>query len=256
MEVARYGEDGHSMERKYHGRSSHQQNSQNVLLDDALHDLQGVLETAVELYGIFVEDFDRDIQPIKLYAGSRIMEYLWVNKVALHEGRIRNGGRSQARRAEGLDPGYPTPSHTFQSMSREVNDCFRVAIESRVSSRESSFDTQSAGRIRKKLEQTYRDVFKLMRTTLQKRADADALITELEMVLTFLEKTGPQKSRRDDKDSHRDKNPEDYDRPNEDGQGGFEEGQGIAEDLTQRLLTDQRQGISNGKTGSSIPTFR
>lgn len=225
-EAARYRDNKHGMERSHHGRSSHQQHLPNALLDDALHDLQSVSETAVEFYTGFIEDFDRDIQRIRPYAGSRMMEHLWVNKVALREGRIRTGGRAQARRAEDSDLGRPSSSHTFQSISGEVNDCFRAAIESRTSSRESSIDAQSANRIRKKLEQTFIDVFKLMRTALQQRADVDALVTELEMVLTLLEKTGPQQSRREGRDNHKEKEPEDYDRSDGDGQGGFEDGQG------------------------------
>lgn len=226
-EAARYGDNRRGMERSHHGRSSHLQDFSSALLDDALHDLQSVLEIAVDFYASFVESFDRDIQLIRPYAGSRIMEHLWVNKVTLREGRIRTEGRAQARREEDSTLGRLTSSQTFQSISGEVNDCFRAAIESRTSSCESSSEAQSASRIRKKLEETYRDVFKLMRTALQQRADADALVTELELVLTLLEKTGPQRSRRDDRDNHKENKHEDYDKPNEDGQGGFEQGQGI-----------------------------
>lgn len=227
-EAARYGDNRRCMERSHHGRSSHLQGFPSALLDNALHDLQSVLENAVDFYGGFVEDFDRDIQLIRPYAGPRIMEHLWVNKVTLRDGQFRSGGRAQVRREENSSSGRLTSSQTFRSISGEVNDCFRAAIESRMSIRESSIEAQSASRIRKKLEQAYREVFKLMRTALQQRADADALVTELEMVLTLLEKTGPQRSRLDDRDNHKDKKHDDYDRSNEDDQGGFEQGQGIS----------------------------
>ena len=246
MEAARYDGDRHIMERDHYERSSHRHNAPNVLLDDALHDLQGVLETAVDDYGSLIEGFDRDVQRIKPYAGSRIMDHLWINKVTQVDKHNRNDAYSQAQPADGLSPPTPTPS--LQNISREVLDCFRVATRSHAPSRESSIDPQSVDRIRRKLEQASRDIYKLMRTAIQRRADTDALITEMEMVLTFLDKTGPQRGHGDERDNHRDQDPGDYDKPSGDewnGQGGFEEGQGICQILYSLFpLTNHRIPIT------------
>ena len=236
LDETRYHNNGHGIERGHHGRSEHQYKSPKILLDDALHDLLGALETAADYYGSFIEEFDRDIQYIRLYAGPRILEHLWVKKILSSDERSANSGRSQSRQAEGPNPGRPGRNYSFQSVGREVLDCFGVVKRSHASSRDSSINPQTANRIRKKLEQTSREIFKLMRTAVQQKADADALITEMEMVLTFLDKTAPQRGQREAMDSERDQGPEDYERPNKDGsdgqggfkdmQEGFKEGQG------------------------------
>ena len=225
-EAAPYGDGRHEMERGHHGRSDHQQHPPKILLDDALYDLQGVLEAAVDFYSNFIEEFEKDVQRIKPYAGPRVMEHLWANKVISGGERSRQGGRSQARQAEGHDQGHPSRSPDFKSISREVNDCFGTAIGPCASGRDSSIDPQNADRIQKKLKQAYGDVYKLMRTTLHQKSDANALITEMEMVLTLLDKTGPHRDQRDGRDSHNDQDPRGFEQPIDGGQDGFKEGQG------------------------------
>ncbi len=266
LEAGRYRDDRPGMERGHYGRSSHQQDPPRILLDDALIDLQDALKTAVDYYGSFIEDFDRDVQRIKPYAGSQVMQHLWANKILLSDERSRSGGRLKARQADGPDLGRANPSHSFQNVSREVLNCFLVVTGSRSASRESSIDLQSADRIRKKLEQTSREIFKLMRTAVKLKSDADALVTEMEMSLTFLEKTGPQQGRRDDRDyqrdqgrdNRRDQDSEDYDRPHghgSDGQGGSKEEQGICAEYLSATFIDKSQSINNGKLSCRLESL-
>ena len=224
---ARYGDSRHGSERGHHRSSDHQSRPSKTLLDNALRDLQCALETAADYLGNFVEDFDRDIQYIRPYAGSRIMEHLWVNKILSSNERSRKGDRSDSQQAESPDPRHLNPSYSFQSVGREVVDSFSVVKRSHASSRESSINPQNADRIRKKLEQASREIFKLMRTAVQRKADADALVTEMEMVLTFLDKTGPQRGHRETRVNERDQGLEEYARPLKEGsdrQGGFKDG--------------------------------
>ena len=244
LDEVRHTDSGHGRERGYHGRSNHRYKTPKILLNDALPDLQGALEAAADYYGSFIEDFDRDIRYIRPYAGSRIMEQLWVNKILLSDEPSRKGDRPQSRAAASPGLGRPIPGYSFQRVGREVLDRFRIVKGSYASSRESRLDPQTADRIRKKLEQASREIFKLMRTAVQQKVDADALVTEMEMVLTFLDKTGPQRSHRGTRNNDREQGAEGYEGPNADGldgqmgfkdeqggfldeQGGYKEGQGI-----------------------------
>ena len=261
LEARRYRDNRPGMERDHHGGSNHP-----ILLDDALIDLQDALETAVDYYSSFIEDFDRDVQRIKPYAGTQVMQHLWVHKTLLNDERSRYGGRLKARQADGPNLERSNPSHSFQNVNREVLSCFLLVTGSRSSSRESSIDPQSADRIWKKFEQASRDIFELMRTAVKQKADADALVTEMEMLLTFLEKTRPLQGHRGNRDHHRDpnrnkcrdQNAEDYDRPHghgSDGQGGFKEEQGTCTEYLSATFIDKPQSINNGKLNRRLESL-
>ena len=224
-EAAHYGGRRQYLEKGQHGSLGRQQHRPKVLLDDAVYDLQNVLETAVDCYSSFFEEFEKDVQRIEAYAGPRVMEHLWVNKVESGSERSRNGIHSQARQAAGQRP--PTPAHNFRSVGKEVDECFHVAMGSHASSKESHIDPQTAVRIQKKLKQAYGDISKLMETALWRKDDAGALITELEMVLTFLEKTGPRRDEREGSVDHHGQDPQHFKNSTEDDPNGFKEAQGM-----------------------------
>lgn len=220
--------DRHGRDQGHRGGKDHKHRPPKPLLDEAIQELEDMLNGAIDFYGRFAQDFGRDVQQIKPYANSEILTCLWASKVRMNDDRRRGGGDpSKFQERDGSEPGrHQGSSSSFRNLAAQIQRSFQVALASRPSKiRESDIDAENADRILKKISQAYKDTYKLLSTAPKRHADVNALVTELEVLSTFLERSGPQRERHEEMGQNNNQDAEQYGGDNQDGYDGHEEEQ-------------------------------
>lgn len=219
----RYSEN-HRGDQNRNGRqrsSRDRRRTPRIAFADAIGILLDTLNDAHEFYDGFKRAFDKEVSEVADYAGPRILGELWENKV-------RNAESRRDRRdvdGERADP----PGPTFRAMHQELNENFDVVMttppsrKSRDASRGEDLDKGGHIRLVAKLKRASVDIFNLTRSVTKKSSDTRALITELEMIMSYLDKSQSIwcDSRKDNDDFARNGNehPEEDEYAPEDGGG-------------------------------------
>ncbi|KAL9118360.1 MAG: hypothetical protein Q9187_005093, partial [Circinaria calcarea] len=138
-------------------------------------------------YGGFKRDFDNEVSGVAVYAEAHVLGELWENKVRNVESR-RNRRTLDGERADNSCP-------NFRAMHQQLNENFDIAMttppgrKSRNTGRAEGPDMADHIRLVAKLKRASADIFNLTRSVTKKSSDTNALMTELEMIIAYLEKS-------------------------------------------------------------------
>ena len=158
-----------------------------MAFDDAVGNLLDTLNDAHQFYAGFKREFDKEVNEVAGYAGQRILGELWENKVRHVE------SRRDRRDLDGERANPPGPN--FKFIHQELNENFDLAITTPPNRKPRGAspgeDVDKTGHIRlvAKLKRASADIFKLTRSVTKKGSDTLALITELEMIMCYLDKS-------------------------------------------------------------------
>lgn len=198
IEGRRYrGVGSHGASRDPYAGSNGNRKPPRLSIEEAIGGLFNTLTDALNFYVSFKRDFDGETRGIRAYAGSELLDRLWMRKVGSIEGRVGGHQRSNAPGDEKYDQDRPSPETNFKAMQRELSESFGMAVtaSSNSGSRSgkpghgSSIDRASLDRLKKKLHDTYQDIRELSEFASQRSRDTQALITEAELVLAYLDKS-------------------------------------------------------------------
>lgn len=159
----------------------------NITFEDAVGDLHDTLNDAHGFYAGFKRDFDNEVSGVAAYAGAHVLGELWENKVRNVESRRD----SRALDGERADNSFPK----FRTMHQQLIENFDIAMttppsrKSRNTGRPEGPDMADHIRLVAKLKRASADIFKLTRSVTKKSSDTNALMTELEMIIAYLEKS-------------------------------------------------------------------
>lgn len=143
---------------------------------------------SLAFYGGFRNTFDRDIQNIKPYAPAGVLDQLWTSKVRMASKRNEDG-RGNRDRGSNRKMGGQEPEISFATKASEIAQHIRTAIEASDGVHEPE-DKDNARNVFRKLGKTYTDIDMLLKAAPHRRRDADLLLTELELLRTFLSRSG------------------------------------------------------------------
>lgn len=198
IEGRRYrGEDNHGASRDPYAGSNGNRKPPRLSIEEAIGRLFNTLTGALNFYVNFKRDFDGETRGIRVYAGSELLDRLWMRKVGSIEGRTEGHHRSNTPGDEKYDQDRPPPETNFKSMQRELSDSFGIAVTASPSSGSRSgkpdhgppIDRASLDRLKKKLHDAHQDIRELSEFASQRSGDTQALITEAELVLAYLDKS-------------------------------------------------------------------
>ncbi|KAI4127921.1 MAG: hypothetical protein LQ347_004391 [Umbilicaria vellea] len=166
-------------------------------IEEAIGGLFNTLTGALNFYVNFERDFEGETRGIRAYAGSELLDRLWMRKAGSIEGQVGGHQRSNTASDERYDQDRPSPETNFKAMQRELSDSFGMAMMASPGSGSrsgrpghgSSIDRASLDRLKKKLHDAYQDIRELSKFASQRSGDTQALITEAELVLTYLDKS-------------------------------------------------------------------
>lgn len=182
---------GSGLGRYSESRQKHK--SFRIPLDDAIDDLDIILEEAIGFYTQFKKDFEYEIAGIKSYANSNVLGYLWTSKTKESDNprstiRTYNGRTRETH----YEPEEKMPKCGFRMMAKQICRFFEIAIAAASnllahrSNREIRSDLQVISWGLKKLKDAYDDIHTRLRYASKRTSDIDALLTELRMASTFL----------------------------------------------------------------------
>lgn len=160
---------------------------------DAMEDLHNLLIQAEQFYSHFKQEFDHETMGIKPYANQKVMKYLWTSKVA-RSGMPDIGHHTKSR--NGYEPEDQTPREDFHSLGKKICRLLKVAItaadilQSQRPSRESKIDSSTAARICEKLKSAFAEISALLTLASKRIEDVEPLMTDLEMIATYLRRNG------------------------------------------------------------------
>lgn len=167
-----------------------------ISLEDAMDDLIGVLEQSMDFYADFKEEFNQEVDGIKPYVNATILSCLWACKISksdnlrshCHINRKQHLGNTQVE--------DPKPACGFRTTNKQIKRMFKVAIAaaeflmSQKQTQQMNFDPQTASRIFEKLRSGYTDISAYLESASKRIKDLYALLTEMEMMTTFLKRNG------------------------------------------------------------------
>ncbi|SLM34110.1 hypothetical protein LPUS_02792 [Lasallia pustulata] len=197
LEGRRYGgEEGYGTPRGSYPGCNGYRKSRRVSIENAIGGLSQTLTEALDFYVNFKRDFDGETRGIQAYAGSDLLDQLWARKAKSIEGRGGGHQKSSSHGDETYDHDGHSPETNFSAVYRQLSESFGMAematpnSKSRASipRRGSSIDQAGLDRLKKKLHDAYRDVKGLSAYASVRSGDTQALITEMELVLAYLDK--------------------------------------------------------------------
>ena len=168
-----------------------------MLLQPELGHLYEVLGNALAFYEDFSRGYDEEMRGIRQYAGPEILDRLWTIRAKAGD---RSMGQGQRRAAEEDDgharrPDYSTThARSFRDCAEQVQNAFEVVIDVAPSFKRSMnpdgspTDAESVSRMAKKIDAAYRGMSQLMRTAHKRQAHLTELVTEIELVLVYLDR--------------------------------------------------------------------
>lgn len=243
---------GHSHGEYHHSRTGHRSTNSRQIIDesrhshdnsrrrksrrlsfsDAINELHDVLTDGLRFYQAFKADYERDVQRIRSYADPNLLDQLWRSKISRFEKRSSADGRHH-----GGDSSHEAQSQqsdmTFTGMAKDIVEGIHSTIDAtrKVDRPE---DAENAEIVGSKLGKTYKDLMKKLDTAPYRMKDTRLLMTELEMLLTFLSHNGAEQSDGRDSNEHYG-----HVHPNE---SGFDDQQGRDQYDEQRSGDEQAEG--------------
>ena len=181
--------------------------SRKISFNDSINELYDVLNDGLRFYQGFKADFDRDTQRIIPYAKPELLDHLWISKIS-KPGRRGSDDRGYRERDCGRELSRHESDVTFASTASEITNGFRSTVEA-IRSGSRSEDAENAQNVSNKLGKTYTDIKPLMKAASYRIRDTKQLMTELEMLLTFLSHNG---ARQTDRETLRDDHTHEQDR--------------------------------------------
>ena len=159
--------------------------------EDAVHELVEVLAETLEFYSSFKRHFDEDVRHIRAYASPAILAELWNQKSSALGGHRREG-----RDERGHEPHSSPGRLTFKTAFLHLQDAFELVLRSSHDApgggrngHDGGADRASLRRLVVKLQGAREDILKLARGAVKRVGDAEALVTELELMVAYLEKS-------------------------------------------------------------------
>ncbi|KAL8824540.1 MAG: hypothetical protein Q9191_004987 [Dirinaria sp. TL-2023a] len=238
----RYDEDLHhgrqSSERGRHS-SGRRRQQQRPAFDEELQELYGAVGEAMNFYGSFLQSFQRDVQYVKSYARPELLDHLWMGKVGASNKRpAAAGGRGGGRGDNNSGDGYreqqygamDEPAHTsFHEMARLLMEHAKDTIEAAAMARQTR-DGENASHVYSKLKRTINELARHLKHAPMRAKDTEILMTELQMLSTFLAANGADRGAQGELGGYREqRGGQDLDEQGggEGYQGGYDEGQGM-----------------------------
>ena len=153
--------------------------------EDAISKLDEVLRSALDFYTYFNKEFEEEIHGLSSYAGSPILNELWTRKAKYADSHPNPHDREA--------DGSGTDRTTFRTVFHDLRNGFTIVMRSSPTRNikapgEGAFDIAGYTRLQTKLRNAASDISKLAQTVFNVRTDADALITELELLTSYLNK--------------------------------------------------------------------
>ncbi|KAL8794988.1 MAG: hypothetical protein Q9195_002435 [Heterodermia aff. obscurata] len=201
-----FEEGRHSGESTRHN-DSRSRRSRKISFNDSISELYDVLSDALRFYQGFKADFERDTQRIIPYAKPDVLDHLWNSKI----GKLSRRGsddRGCRERDDSREVSRYESAVTFTSTANEITAGFRSTVEATRSGSRSE-DAENAQNVSNKLGKTYTEIKGLIKAAHYRMRDTKQLMTELEMLLTFLSHNG---ARQNDREAPRDDHTHEQDR--------------------------------------------
>jgi len=175
-------------------------------------------------YDGFLQGFHRDIQFIKSYAGPDVLDHLWNSKVSVSDKRTAPRTRGHNERETHRETARSEPTTTFQDMARELCDHLYATMKAAGKARQAR-DGENAGHVHAKLGKSVKEMTIFLERAPYRAKDTKNLMTELEMLLTFLGANGAgQGNRRETGYGQNQQTQQRYDE--QEGSGAYQEEQG------------------------------
>ena len=152
-----------------------------------------VIEDAMGFYDSFLQSFYRDVQFIKSYAGSEILDHLWRSKVGASHNRNGAKIRDRASHANDREMTMPEPGMGFQDIARDLCEHIHATLTIAGKQRQAR-DGENAAHVFTKLGKSVKGLTNDMERAPFRAKDTKNLMTELEMLLTFLSANGAGRS--------------------------------------------------------------
>ena len=181
--------------------------SRKISFNDSINELYDVLSDGLSFYQGFKADFERDTQGIIPYAKPEVLDHLWNSKVS-KLGRRGSDDRGYRERDDSREVSRHESAVTFTSTANEITNGIRATVEATRSGSRSE-DAENALNVSHKLGKTYTEIKGLIKAAPYRMRDTKQLMTELEMLLTFLSHNG---ARQDDREALRDGHTHEHDR--------------------------------------------
>ncbi|MCJ1248811.1 hypothetical protein MMC30_006031 [Trapelia coarctata] len=175
--------------RSQHSRPNHPRKDARISFEEALADLFDLLNASLAFYSNFKREFDDEIQGVSAYADPMLLKELWVSRIDYMRGhhdtrdpRDREGPRERAQAPQDFKNAYLRLKERFEIAIR--------AAPARRGQRAAHDDGRSASyeRIVQKLGAGHRDISRLAQSARTRRGEVEALVMELEFLITYLEK--------------------------------------------------------------------
>ena len=161
-----------------------------VAFEDAVNELFGALAETLDFYAWFKRRYDEDIRSIRSYASPPILAELWNQKSSAL------GSHREVRDGTDHAPQSSSGRMTFKTAFLQLQDAFELVLRSSHdapsrdrNSHDNGFDRASLRRLVTKLQGAREDIPKLAKGAVKRVGDAEALITELELMSGYLEKS-------------------------------------------------------------------
>ena len=167
---------------------SRSRRSRKISFNDSINELYDVLSDGLRFYQGFKADFERDTQRIIPYTKPEMLDHLWMSKMS-KLGRRGSDDRGYRERDAGREVSRHEPEVTFTSTASDITNGIRSTVEA-IRSGSRSEDAENAQNVGSKLGKTYADIKGLIKAAPYRMRDTKQLMTELEMLLTFLSHNG------------------------------------------------------------------
>ena len=180
--------------------------------DEAGLKLAQILEVSLAYFGHFLSAFDEEIKAVRRYAGSEILNELWVARIkwSVRSDHLRGNPTSKSEHSveDAFDEGnVETPQNAkgFLDLSKALLRCLSQAADSDARPRSDRpkcpDDIDNATRAVKKLRVAYQDFEQVLQDAKRHYGRVPALVKEMEFILRILDDIGGIRSSADRKAS-------------------------------------------------------
>lgn len=139
----------------------------------------------MNFYNSFLQSFYRDIQFVKPYADSEVLDHLWRCKVGTSSERNAVGTQSHTGRVDDRELARQGSSPNFHDTARNLCEHIYATIKAAAKNRQGK-DGEIAGHVYTKLGKSAKGLTRDMERAPFRAKDTKNLINELEMLLTFV----------------------------------------------------------------------
>ncbi|KAL8706578.1 MAG: hypothetical protein Q9201_000391 [Fulgogasparrea decipioides] len=171
--------------------------TESVTLEDGVVDLFHAVNDAIQQFGHFEQDYDRDVQRIRSYCDKELIEAVWMQKLAPRaisrdRQRERYGGPDERDKAEHQPLNL---RGTMKQLLSTLGAALHAAEDFRPSQRRPSrYSPDDVSEVRQYLHKAYHSLRKSFSTIVEHRSKIGKVNTELEMLRVFLSRNGAEES--------------------------------------------------------------